>query len=286
MNTRHHFMALAACLAMAGAASAQTVTLPGALDQWDCLGQCGSLGADGHVSLSPLGNAQYAYVTTADSGALGASPLALDANSRGAGTEQNGSRFTSGAFTAGVGDVLDMRFNYVSTDGKGFDDYAWARIVNASNGDAVAWIFTARSSNSSTGKIVPGDVVRREEFDPDLTIVGYDDFDFHTQDGSDPIQWSPLGGSNQTCWRENAAGCGYTGWLHSRYSFAQGGSFRVEVGVVNWGDYAYDSGLAFDFSGLQAGFSAPVPEPSAAAMLVLGLATLGLGVLKRRRAPG
>ncbi len=280
MSAQHHLLALAAGLALAGAAGAQSVTLPGALEGWQCQGQCGSLGADGHITLSPLGNAQYAYVATAGSTALNVSPLVLDPNSRG--FEQNGSSFTSGAFTATTGAVLEMRFNYVSTDGKGFDDYAWARVIDAVNGDLVAWIFTARSSNSSTGQIVPGDVVDRSEFDPDDIIVDYDSFEFHTQDSSDPINWSALGDSNRSCWRENAHGCGYTGWLHSRYSFAQGGSFRVEVGLVNWGDYAYDSGLAFDFIGLQPGFSNPVPEPGSGALLALGLA--GLAALKSRRA--
>jgi hypothetical protein len=282
MIARLHALVLATGLALTGACHAQSVSLSPSLSQWQCQGECGSQGADGHISLSPLGNAQYAYVTTAGSSALDVSPLMLDSNSRG--VEQNGSSFTSGNFAAGVGSVLEMRFNYVSTDGKGFDDYAWARVVDAVNGDLVAWIFTARSSNSSTGQIVPGDVVRRSEFDPDQIVVDYHGFVFHTQDGSDPINWSALGSSNQTCWRKNAAGCGYTDWLHSRYSFARGGSFRVEVGVVNWGDYAYDSGLAFDFVGLQPGFSNPVPESGTLVLLAVGLASMGLARRRRSRA--
>ena len=42
-----------------------------------------------------------------------------------------------------------MQFNFLSTDGKGYDDYAWARLVNADQGNlTVAWLFTARSTNS------------------------------------------------------------------------------------------------------------------------------------------
>lgn len=47
--------------------------------------------------------------------------------------------------------------------------------------------------------------------------------------------------------------------------------------MANCGDYADDSGLAFDFVGLQPGFSNPVPEPGTGGLL-------GLGALKRRRA--
>jgi hypothetical protein len=172
-----------------------------------------------------------------------------------------------------------VHFNYVSTDGKGFDDYAWARLVGADNGQLVAWLFTARSSNSATGNIVPGDVLRREEFNPREVIVNYDSFEFTSKTADDPVDWSLLGGSNGTCWRDNAAGCGYTGWLHSRHSFTAAGDFRLEVGVVNWGDEAYDSGLVFDFAGLTA---SPVPEP-AAWQLFAAASLLGCVRLRRLR---
>ena len=35
---------------------------------------------------------------------------------------------------AAAGDTLSLYFSYVSTDGKGFDDYAWARLVTADSG--------------------------------------------------------------------------------------------------------------------------------------------------------
>ncbi len=240
------------------------------LAQWVCAGHCGTSAAQGDISLSPLASAAYGYVSTSGSEALGTSPLALDANSRGDGTENNGSRWASPAFSANAGDQLDLRFNYVSTDGKGFDDYAWARVTDAGSGAVVSWLFTARSSNSSTGRIVPGDVLRREDFDPDVAIVDFDSYQFTSKTVDDPIDWSPLGFSNGTCWRDNAAGCGYTGWLHSQVSFANPGDYRVELGVVNWGDYAFDSGLAFDFAGL----TAPVPEPAPASLALLGAAAL------------
>ena len=259
-----------ACVA-AGApgAWAAAVAPPADLSGWVCTGICGTSAADGDIALSPLANPNFGFVTTSGSAALGVSPLTLDANSRGNGTENNGSRIVSGAFHAGPGDLLDLRFNYIATDGKGFDDYAWARLLSAADNSLVAWLFTARSSNSSTGNIVPGDVVTKQEFDPDVVIVDYKDFNFHSKTTPDNVVWSWLGFSNGTCWRDNAAGCGYTDWLHSQVSFASAGEYRIEVGVVNWDDEAYGSGLAFDFVGL----TSAVPEPA-----TLLLALLGLGV--------
>lgn len=265
-------LALAAALPTAHALD---LAPPADLAAWTCQGACLARPADGDITLSPAGSARYGVVATAGSTVYGASPLALDGNSRG--VETNGSVITSPAFTAAAGDRMDLWFNYASTDGKGFDDYAWARLLDAASGQLVAWLFTARSSNSSTGNIVPGDVVDRDEFDPDLVIVGYDQFDFQTRDASNPIDWSPLGDSNGSCWKDTAQGCGFTGWLQSRWSFAAAGSYRVEIGVVNWGDEAYDSGLAFDYRGLVSS----VPEPGTGAALLAGLAVLA----GRRRRP-
>lgn len=259
-------------------AHAADVAPAGDLASWVCVGQCGTSPADGDIVLSPLANPAYGYVATSGSTVYGASPLVLDSNSRG--IETNGSRITSAAFHADAGDRIDVQFNYLSTDGKGFDDYAWARLVNATDSSTVAWLFTARSSNSATGNIVPGDVLRREDFDPREVIVNYADFEFTSKTVDDPIDWSLLGGSNGTCWRDNAAGCGFTGWLQSRHSFAAAGDYRLEVGIVNWGDELYDSGLAFDVLGLTA---TAVPEP-AAWQLLLASAMVG-SLLQRRRQP-
>jgi hypothetical protein len=276
---------LACCATLAaalvpGTAAASDVTPPADLSTWACAGVCGSAAADGDIALSPAGSARYGVLTTSGSEAFGTSPLQLSPNSRGNGTETNGSRTASGAFQAGAGDRLDLQFNYVSTDGKGFDDYAWARVVNAGDGSLVAWLFTARSSNSSTGKIVPGDVLDKHDYDPDAVIVNFQDYAFTSKTVDDPIDWSPLGGSNGSCWKDNAAGCGFTGWLHARHAFSAAGLYRVEIGVVNWGDGAYDSGLAFDFAGLSA--AAPVPEPASLALMAAGLALL-IAIARRRQ---
>ena len=65
---------------------------------------------------------------------------------------------------------------------------------------------------------------------------------------SDPIvpggpAWSPLDGSSSECY---AAGCGFTGWVNSNYVIPTAGNYYLEIGVVNWLDTAFDSGLAMD----------------------------------------
>lgn len=268
-------LALLAGLAVHGAASA--VPMPADLATGQCTGACGTIAGHGDVGASPVGSAAYGYVTTNGSDAYGVSPIMLDGSNRGGGVETNGSKFVSASFQAAAGDPLDLWFNYVSTDGKGYDDYAWARVVDATDGSLVAWLFTAASTNSSSRNIVPGDVVDKKDFDPDVVIVNYDSFDFNTKSTSDPVNWTPLGYSNGTCWKDNAEGCGSTGWLQSHIEFEQAGTYRVEIGVVNWGDGAYDSGLAFDYRGLVSS----VPEPGSLAMMLAGLGIMGAAGRRR-----
>lgn len=254
---------------------------PADLATWNCTGTCGATAPGGDVGASPTGNALFGYVSTTGSEALNTSPIDVKANATG--TATNGSRVLSGAFDAAGGDQLSLYFNYVSTDGKGFDDYAWARLVNATDNTLVSWLFAARSTNSGTRHVVPGDLLDKDAFDPDRTLVGYQDWDFNSKTASDPVDFSVLGDSNGTCWEDNAKGCGYTGWMESLHSFREAGSYRVEVGVTNWGDTAYDSALAFDYRHLSA--TAPVPEPATLSMLASGLALLGIATRRRRFNP-
>jgi PEP-CTERM motif len=273
MKKSTHFAAiLLSAWACSSSAVAQSLSnpIPADLLDWICTGQCGTLGADGDITASPLGNAQYAYVTTSGSQAFDVSPIELTESGGNSTlfTDTNGSAYTSPTFTLQAGQSVGAWFNYASTDGKGFDDYAWGRLVNVANPTDVTYMFTARSTNSNKQSIVPGDL--EVGFDAASAIVNYDDFDFQVRNTAigDPIDWSALGLDNGLCWREDAQGCGFTGWLSSSVTVANTGSYRFEAGVVNFGDTLYESGLAFDLVGLQ---PSPVPEPSTWSLLLAGL---------------
>jgi hypothetical protein len=229
---------------------------------WTCSGSCGSLGADGVVSLSPIGSSTYQYVTTSGSTSTAVLPTGA------LGSETNGSTLASSAFTATAGTDLNFYFDFVTSDGAEYADYAWAELFNSSN-DPVAMLFTARTESS--GSIVPGAGMPT----PVATL----------NPSSVPIlagtAWSPLGGNSGTCW---STGCGNTGWINSDYTIADAGSYYLEIGVTNWGDEGYDTGLAMDgvmVDGQPILPTSATPEPSSFLLLASGLAGL-VGVVKRK----
>lgn len=231
---------------------------------WTCTGACGSDIADGVVTLSPTGNSSYQYVTT-NGGTSGVGALPSGA----LGSETNGSTLATSVFSANAGTALNFYFNYVTSDGAGYADYAWAELFNSSN-DPVALLFTARTEPN--GSIVPGTGMPA----PTATLTP----------ASVPIiaggpDWSPLGSSSGTCYD---AGCGYTGWINSNYTIATAGDYYLEVGAVNWSDQIYDSGLAMDgvtVGGVPITPSSGAPEPSTYGLLAAGLFGL-YGFAKRR----
>src|SRR3954463_12761809 len=85
-----------------------------------CVGNCGSLGANGVVTLSPFGTSTYQFISSSG-GVTGAGQIP------GVGGV-NGSQFTTSAFSANSGDALQFYFNYVTSDGAQFADYAWAEL--------------------------------------------------------------------------------------------------------------------------------------------------------------
>jgi hypothetical protein len=232
---------------------------------WTCVGNCGTLGADGVVTLAPGGGTAYGWVATG-SNATEVSPFGLEG--KGLGGETDGSVLRSAAFSALGGDPLQFSFNYVTSDGSGYADYAWARVLNASDSSQVALLFTARTQPS--GSIIPGFGLPS----PDATVSPNN----VPIIGGGPL-WSPLNGSSGACWD---AGCGYTGWVTSNYSFAGAGSYVLEFGVTNWDDTAYQSGMAFDGITVAGKPITPaVPEPETYALMLAGLAVVG--ALARRR---
>lgn len=226
---------------------------------WTCTANCGTLGADGVVTTSPEGGT-YGYVSS-DFGVLD--------SGIGLGSETNGSRARTSLFSASAGDDLEFYFNYVTSDGAGFADYAWVRLLNSSLSQ-VALLFTARTTPG--GDTVPGfgmpALAPGVVLDPATTPII----------AGGPA-WSPLGSSSGTCF---STGCGYTGWIGMTYEIAAAGNYYLEFGVVNWSDSAFDSGLAFD--GILVGgvpIDGTVPEPASLALLGIGLA--GLGAMRRRK---
>lgn len=277
-------LALTAAISAAHATEATPAGHP-----WVATGSAGLIGATTTVPLSPLANSVFGFVSTADSTALGVSPLLLKTDGKGDEAANNGAKLVSGSFAATAGQTLALQFNYVSTDGRGYDDYAWARLIDAGTDTTAAWLYTARSTNSARGNVVPGDVLSRQQ-DNELP----DELDATLNNGNSvgfdvaSTAWQPLGISSGYCW-DDANTCGPSGWIRSDYTFARSGNFRLEIGVVNWGDQAFDSALAFDYSGLAQGdfpglsVMAAVPEPGQLALMLSGLGLMaGMGWRNRR----
>ncbi|HJS41681.1 MAG TPA: NF038132 family protein, partial [Sphingomicrobium sp.] len=200
----------------------------------NCIGTCGTLGADGVVTTPPTGSS-YLFVTT-EGGEAGAGQLDVGGT--------NGSLYTTSAFDAAAGDDLSFWFNYVTSDGSSFADYAWAALFTTGL-DQVAILFTARTQPEGT--IVPG--------------FGLPGVEATLNPSSVPIiggapEWSPLGTSSSSCF---AAGCGFTGWISSTYEIADAGSYVLRFGVTNYLDTGFQSGMAF--SGITVGGSAVGTAP-------------------------
>lgn len=252
---------------LAGALLAVTANATAVPTGWTCNGTCGTSGADGVVTAPPNGNSDYQWISTSG-GSSGVGVLPTGA----LGSETNGSTLSTSMFSATAGTELNFWFNFVTSDGTdsttNFADYAWAALFDSSH-NLVALLFTARTSPS--GSIVPGfgmPAVNGTLNPASVPIIG------------GAPAWSPLGsGSTDTCY---GAGCGYTGWVNADFSIANAGNYYLEVGVTNWIDTAYDTGLAM--SGVTVGgHSIATPEPAALGMFGFGVLLVGTFVGLRRR---
>lgn len=252
---------LATVLAGGSAVAAGAATLP---PGWTYEGNAGTATANGVVTAPPLHGPNYYYVSTVD----GASGVGALPGVGGSGQPTNGSTATTSLFSAMAGDVLEFYFNYVTSDGAGFADYGWARLLN-DVGDQVALLFTARTT--SGGNSVPG-------FDMPAPEATLDPASVNIHLGT---VWDVLGNDSDTCF---STGCGHTGWVKSSYAIALAGDYYLQYGVTNWNDEAYASGMAI--AGAKIGdvvITPPAPVPLPASALLLGAGVAAMGALRRRR---
>ena len=237
-----------------------------------CVGTCGTGTANGDVTLPP-GFSSYNYVTTAG-GPAGGGNLPSLFGPAGV-TSTNGSTFTTDAFTATAGEMINFNFNYVTSDGSSsFPDYAWAGLLSTDGGSNYL-IFSAQTQ--PTGNTVPGETL--PALAPGTALVPTTSA-IMAGSGSDggPV-WAALAEDSGSCYDP---GCGLTGWIESQFTGEAAGSYTLEFGVSNATDTAYESGLAF--AGVEVGGQpvSSVPEASSLALFGAGLAALLL-VFKRRR---
>lgn len=242
-------------------ASATAIFDSGIPASWSCAGSCGVSGANGVVGLAPTGGTQYGWISTNN----GVSGVALPGVG-GSGNATTGSILRSNLFTANMNELLNFSFNFVTSDGAGFADYAWARLLDATS-NQVALLFTARTAAS--GSIVPGFSMPVPSVTLDPTNVPII--------GGGPA-WAPLGSDSGTCY---SGGCGYTGWIKSSYALQATGTYQLEFGVTNWIDSSYHTGMAIDGVTINGrDITNPVSAPASLGMLGLGL--VGLALRRRR----
>lgn len=257
---KHGWVAGAAMGVVLAAGSTSAAPLPAG---WTSVGNAGTNNAvDGVVTLAP-GFSGYQWIST-DGGVTGAGTLPVGAT----GQETDGSFAQTSDFTVAAGDMLNFYFNYITSDGAEFTEYAWAGLFDSTD-TFESYLFTARTTAS--GDTVPGFGLPGLGAGVTLTPVSSAIID------GGPV-FSPLGGSSGDCYD---SGCGYTGWIQMTYTFTTAGTYSLGFGVTNALDTAYDSAFAVSGVAINDVPINQVPEPFTIALFGAGL--LGLGVVRRRR---
>jgi len=222
---------------------------------------CGTSAASGSLTLAPGGGSRFGWIST--NGGSVRNPLGI------AGTT-NGTTLTSGNFTTTAGQSLGFAFNFITSDGAGFSDYAFVRLLSTTGAPPII-LFTARTS--TTGNTVPG--FGLPGLAPGVTL---------SPPTTPIIPGAPTfaPGGIAGCF---STGCGFTGWINANFT-PTAGTYQLEFNVFNIADTAFQTGLAFDFSTGDGGTPVPpgpnvIPEPST--YLLLGTGLLALAAVRRRR---
>ena len=223
---------------------------------------CGTSVASGNLTLAPGGGSRFGWISS--SGGSLRNPLGI------AGTT-TGTTLTSANFTTTAGQSLSFAFNYITSDGAGFSDYAFVRLLSATAPPIV--LFTARTivvGNTVPGFGLPGIAPGVTLSPPSTPIIP----------GAVTFPPGGIGG----CF---SSGCGFTGWINASYVVPTDATYQLEFNVFNFSDTAFQSGLAFDFTTgaggtpIAPGDPGVIPEPSTYALMATGL--IGLVGLSRRR---
>ena len=249
-----------------GALALGLLMAPVAASAESCVGNCGVATPNGDVTAPPAFGPGYRFVSTFG-GIGGAGQLPGIGGT-------NGSLYTTSSFTADAGSQMVFYFNFITSDGTGsFPDYAWASLNT--DGEQLV-LFTARTvvglANTVPGFGLPG-MAPGVVLDPATTPI--------TPGASN---WAQLGSSSGACYMGLGNGCGSTGWVKSTYTVTVAGTYTLQFGTSNFGDTAYDTGLAF--SGIQIDGTVVdppvVPEPATWAMMIAGFGLVGVAVRRRR----